>query len=129
MKAIPTGFGLGDLLARRQGGDSSRNAGRRVVDVVDDVVQIADHLGAERFLVAGKSGGGPHALATGARLGDRVAGVCCIAGVGPYDWRRILAGMGSENIVEFNNALAGESALRPYLEEEGAGLARPTSSG
>jgi len=105
--------------------DSARNPGRRVVDVVGDVEQIADHFGADRFLVAGKSGGGPHALATGARLPDRVAGVCCIAGVGPYQAPGLdfLAGMGSENIVEFNKALEGEPVLRPYLEAERAGLA------
>jgi pimeloyl-ACP methyl ester carboxylesterase len=74
--------------------------------------------------VAGKSGGGPHALATGAVLGDRVAGVCCIAGVGPFGTPGLdfLAGMGSENIVEFDNALAGEGVLRPYLDGERASL-------
>jgi len=112
-------------------GDSTRNPGRRVVDVVGDVEQVMDHLGVDRFLVAGKSGGGPHALATGAVLGDRVAGVCCIAGVGPYGAQGLdfLAGMGSENIVEFTNALAGEDVLRPYLEEEAAGLAKADVAG
>lgn len=126
MTAKATAHGVRLVTFSRAGyGDSSRNAGRRVVDVVDDVVQIADHLGADRFLVAGKSGGGPHALATGAVLGDRVAGVCCIAGVAPYDAQGLdfLGGMGSENIVEFNNALAGEAVLRPYLDEERTGLA------
>jgi pimeloyl-ACP methyl ester carboxylesterase len=106
-------------------GGSSRNPGRRVVDVVGDVEQVIDYLGVERFLVAGKSGGGPHALATGAVLGDRVAGVCCIAGVAPYDAAGLdfLAGMGSENVVEFDKALAGEAALRPYLDDEVAALA------
>ena len=105
-------------------GDSTRNPGRRVVDVVGDVEQVMDHLGVERFLVAGKSGGGPHALATGAVLGDRVAGVCCIAGVAPYAAAGLdfLDGMGSENIVEFSHALEGEAGLRPYLEAELAGL-------
>jgi pimeloyl-ACP methyl ester carboxylesterase len=104
--------------------DSTRNPGRRVVDVVGDVEQVMDQLGADRFLVAGKSGGGPHALATGAVLGDRVAGVCCIAGVGPYGTSTLdfLDGMGSENIVEFDNALAGEATLRPYLDGERASL-------
>ena len=104
--------------------DSTRNPGRRVVDVVGDVEQVMDHLGAERFLVSGKSGGGPHALATAAVLGDRVAGVCSIAGVAPYGVPGVdfLAGMGSENIVEFNKALEGEAVLRPYLDGEAAAL-------
>src|SRR4051812_5080461 len=110
---------------------STRNAGRRVADVVGDIEQLMDHLGAERFMVAGKSGGGPHALATGAVLPDRVSGVCSIAGVGPFGAAGLdfLVGMGSENIVEFDKALEGETALRPYLDDEGAGLRRADVAG
>ena len=104
--------------------ESTRNPGRRIVDVVGDIEQLMDHVGADRFMVAGKSGGGPHALATAAQLPDRVTGVCSIAGVGPFGASGLdfLAGMGSENIVEFDKALEGEAALRPYLDAEGAGL-------
>lgn len=105
-------------------GGSSRRPGRQVVDVVADVEAILDHLGAPRCLTAGWSGGGPHALATGARLGQRVAGVLCIAGVAPYglDGLDFLAGMGEQNIDEFNAALAGEEPLRAFLEKEAEDL-------
>ena len=53
-------------------GRSTRNAGRRVVDVVPDVVALVDHLGLDEFAVVGGSGGGPHALAVAASLPDRV---------------------------------------------------------
>src|SRR5579875_1401862 len=66
-------------------GDSTRRAGRKVADVVDDVVAILDHLGVEKAMTAGWSGGGPHTLATGALLPDRITGVLCIAGVAPYE--------------------------------------------
>ena len=49
-------------------GRSTRRPGRRIVDEVDDVVALADHLGLERFGVAGGSGGGAHALACAALL-------------------------------------------------------------
>src|SRR5512132_4154110 len=39
-------------------GRSERHPGRYVVDCVDDVQAIADHLGIERFAVIGGSGGG-----------------------------------------------------------------------
>ena len=39
-------------------GQSTRRPGRRVVDEVDDVAALADHLGFERFGVTGGSGGG-----------------------------------------------------------------------
>lgn len=105
-------------------GDSSRRPGRRVVDVVDDVAAMLDALGAERCLVAGESGGGPHTLATAARLPDRVAGALCIASVAPYDSAGLdfMAGMGAQNVEEFGLALQGEQALRPYLERDAADL-------
>lgn len=110
-------------------GASSRRPGRRVVDDADDVAALLHDLGAERCLVAGWSGGGPHALASGARLGSRVAGVLCIAGVGPADagpagvgGLDFLAGMGEQNLEEFGAARAGEATLRASLEREAAGL-------
>lgn len=101
-------------------GSSTRRVGRAVADVAGDVGAILDHLGAARCLVAGWSGGGPHALATGARLPERVAGVLVIAGVAPHDATGLdfLAGMGEQNIEEFGLARRGEAALRPYLEAD-----------
>ena len=105
-------------------GNSTRQPGRRVVDAADDVTAVLDYLDADRCVMAGWSGGGPHALATGARLGDRVAGVLSIASVGPFDADGLdfLAGMGEQNLEEFGLACAGEDVLRPYLVAEAAGL-------
>ena len=105
-------------------GSSTRRPGRRVVDVVDDVRQVLDWIGADRCIVAGWSGGGPHALACGARLGDRVAGVLSIASAAPYALEGLdfLAGMGKDNIEEFGLALQGEDALRPFLDVAAAEL-------
>ena len=100
-------------------GDSSRQPGRAVVDVVADTAAVLAAIGTERCLIAGWSGGGPHALACGARLGAAAA-VLVIAGVAPHeaaglDW---MAGMGEENIVEFSAAVHGEDELRSYLLQE-----------
>ena len=99
-------------------GASTRRPGRSVADEVDDARSVLDHLGVDDCLVAGWSGGGPHALACGALAADRVRGVLCIAGVAPYDADGLafLEGMGQENHDEFGAALEGEEALRPYLE-------------
>jgi pimeloyl-ACP methyl ester carboxylesterase len=112
-------------------GGSTRRPGRRVVDDADDVAVLLDHLGAERCVVAGWSGGGPHALASGARLPDRVAGVLCIAGAAPstvagFDF---LAGMGEQNLEEFAAARAGEPELRAYLERDADGLREVQAEG
>ena len=86
------------------------------MDVAADTAAVLDRIGASRCLVAGWSGGGPHALACAARL-PAAAAVLVIAGVAPYqadglDW---LGGMGEENVAEFSAALSGEDGLRPYL--------------
>jgi pimeloyl-ACP methyl ester carboxylesterase len=112
-------------------GGSTRRPGRAVADVVADVEAVADALGLERFATWGLSGGGPHALACAALLGDRVVAAASVAGVGPWgvddlDW---LEGMGEGNRKEFDLVLAGEGALRPALEDERTGLLGVTAEG
>jgi pimeloyl-ACP methyl ester carboxylesterase len=80
-------------------GASARRPGRSVADEVADAMAVLDHVGADSCVVAGWSGGGPHALACGALAPERVRGVLSIAGVGA-----------------FGAALEGEEALRTYLE-------------
>ena len=112
-------------------GASTRQPGRRIVDAVADVAAVLAHLGTPRCLVAGWSGGGPHALATAARLPKQVAGILCIAGVAPYDAEGLnfLTGMGRQNIDEFGLALQGEEAIRPSHEAEAVGLRNTDAAG
>ncbi len=100
-------------------GDSTPHPSRSVVDVAADTAAVLAAIGADRCLIAGHSGGGPHALACGARLGATAA-VLVIAGLAPYgaaglDWT---AGMGQQNITEVSAALEGEDQLRSYLLRE-----------
>ena len=109
-------------------GDSTRQQGRTVADCAKDTAGILDQLGADRFYAIGWSGGGPHALACAALSPQRVIAASTIAGVAPYrspnlDW---LAGMGKENIEEFQAALAGPEELRAFIEREASGLAQVT---
>lgn len=96
---------------------STRRPGRRVVDVASDVARVLDHFAVPWFVTAGWSGGGPHALATAARLGERCRAAATLAGVGPYGMPDLdfLAGMGPENHAEFGAALKGERELRAWL--------------
>jgi len=64
-------------------GASSFQPNRRLTDVALDVAELADHLELEQFTVVGISGGGPHALACGALLGDRVRRLAIVSGLGP----------------------------------------------
>jgi pimeloyl-ACP methyl ester carboxylesterase len=98
--------------------------------VVADTKAVLVAIAAERCVVGGWSGGGPHALACAARL-DEVAAVLLIASVAPYeadglDW---IAGMGEDNVTEFEAAVRGERRLRPYLEQLREHLKEVTAAG
>src|SRR5258705_1257490 len=88
-------------------GSSTRRPGRSIADVVDDALVVLDHVGAERAVTIGWSGGGPHALACAALMPDRIRGAATLASVAPYpaDGLDYLADTGEENIAEFNAAL------------------------
>ena len=111
--------GIRHVLYLRPGyAGSERCEGRAVSDCAADVAAVADALGIERFYTAGRSGGGPHVLATAALLPERVIAAATIAGCAPpdadgLDW---LGGMGQENLDEVAAAEAGEEELLAYLE-------------
>jgi len=105
-------------------GGSAPHPNRTVSDAAADVAAIADALGVERFVTWGISGGGPHALACAALLGDRVAAAASLAGVAPVDAEGLdwLGGMGELNQVEFGKAREGAEVLEPWLRDEASGM-------
>jgi pimeloyl-ACP methyl ester carboxylesterase len=130
--AAASARGLRTLLYARPGYDGSTpRPGRIVADAAGDVAAILDHLGADQFLTAGSSGGGPHALACAALLPGRCLAAASVAGVAPYqaeglDW---LAGMGPENIEEYSAAAAGENALNRFLAAAAREISDLTGAG
>src|SRR5215469_6560618 len=96
-------------------GTSTFQPGRRLTDWADDVRQLADSLGIERFLVAGFSGGGPPALAVARELQDRVIAVGSIGGIGPIDTPGALADMNRASRMLFMVARKAPQALRLLL--------------
>ena len=110
-------------------GGSSPHPGRRVADVAADTAALLDSLGAPHFVTVGWSGGGPHALACAALLPGRCVGAATIAGVAPYDAKGLdwLAGMGDENIAEFQAAAAGVQPLDKFLTGMAGDLSRVTA--
>ncbi|HST47571.1 alpha/beta fold hydrolase [Jatrophihabitans sp.] len=112
-------------------GQSTPRPGRGVADAVTDIETVLDAVGVERFVTLGWSGGGPHALATGALLPERCQAVAVLAGPAPYpaygiDW---FAGMDSGNVEEFGAALAGKDELTALLETFAAELGGVTGEG
>ena len=99
-------------------GGSTNRPGRKVGDAGDWTAAIADALGLDRISVMGTSGGGPHAAAAAARLGDRVTRVCVSVGLGPVGLEGFdhLAGMLPESTDEFERAARSEPELRGFIE-------------
>jgi pimeloyl-ACP methyl ester carboxylesterase len=98
-------------------GGSTRHPGRDIASAAADITAIADALGIDQFAVMGASGGGPHALACGAHLPNRVVGVVCAAGLAPFgveglDW---FAGMVASGEAELRAAVAGRTTLEDFL--------------
>ncbi|MGZ4148228.1 MAG: alpha/beta fold hydrolase, partial [Actinomycetota bacterium] len=101
-----------------------------VADCAADVAAIADALGADTFSTYGGSGGGPHTLACGALLPDRVKAVASIAGVVPWGAEGVdfLEGMGEDNHVEFGAALGGPETLKAWMDEHARDTAEVASA-
>jgi pimeloyl-ACP methyl ester carboxylesterase len=64
-------------------GRSDPHPERTIPGYANDVNALVDAMGFERFAVLGYSGGGPYALASGAKLSERVSAVGIMAGFGP----------------------------------------------
>lgn len=99
-------------------GESDRLPGRRVRDAAADVAAIADAFGLGTFAVAGRSGGGPHALACAALLPDRTTRAAVLVGLAPreadgLDW---LGGMTESNVSEYRAVASGYEAIAAVTE-------------
>jgi pimeloyl-ACP methyl ester carboxylesterase len=97
-------------------GGSTPRPDRNVASVAADVAAITDALNIDRFAVMGHSGGGPHALACGALLPERVLGVVSVAGLAPFgaeglDW---FAGMSDSGVKSLRAAAEGRAAKESY---------------
>lgn len=71
-------------VARPGFGGSPPRPGRSVADAAADLLAAASALDIDRFMLAGYSGGGPHALAAAALAGDRASGVVSFASPAPF---------------------------------------------
>jgi pimeloyl-ACP methyl ester carboxylesterase len=99
-------------------GGSTPVPSRNVASAALDVASVADALHVDRFAVMGHSGGGPHALACGALLSDRLLGVVSGSALAPYDAERLdwFAGMAPAAAAELRAAAEGREAMEQYLE-------------
>ena len=99
-------------------GGSTPYPDRDVASAAACVSSVADALGIDKFAVMGHSGGGPHALACGALLPERVLGVVSVAGLAPFDAEELdwFAGMVPSGAAVLRAAAEGRAVLEDYLE-------------
>ncbi|GAA2331989.1 alpha/beta hydrolase [Streptomyces kunmingensis] len=103
-------------------GGSTRAPGRTVAGAAEECGHLMDHLGVERYLVAGWSAGGPHALSIAATDPRRVSGVLLIASFAPRDAEGLafVSGMGVQNHVLFGSASGDEEQQRAIVSQMAA---------
>jgi pimeloyl-ACP methyl ester carboxylesterase len=120
--------GLGAVSYSRAGyGKSSRNPGRNVLAVNQDINAILGHFKIEKFIALGWSGGGPHAIAS--TLLTSCLGAITLASVGTFGAADLdfLAGMGEENEIEFGAAVAGPTELEAWMDQNAVEFAKVTA--
>jgi pimeloyl-ACP methyl ester carboxylesterase len=111
---------LGDEAARETGvrliavdrpgmGLSDFEPHRSLVGWPDDVVELAEALGLDRFAVLGISGGGPYAAVCAWKLSDRLSTAGIVSSLAPLDVPGAVAGMGRRNRLSFQ--LVGRSGV------------------
>jgi pimeloyl-ACP methyl ester carboxylesterase len=101
-------------------GGSSPSPGRTIASCADDVRDIAAALGIERLAVWGISGGGPHAIACAALLGDLVPAVAVLASPAPWQAEGLdfFAGMGELNVENIRLEVENPVAARAKCEND-----------
>lgn len=84
--ALTASLGVRLIIVDRPGtGLSDFKPARSLLDRVDDVAQLTDELGLDRFAVLGWSAGGPYALACAHILARRISAVGVACGFAPVD--------------------------------------------
>jgi pimeloyl-ACP methyl ester carboxylesterase len=93
-EALLVDLGIRFITTDRPGhGLSDPQTGRKLLDWPDDVGQLADHLGIDRFYVMGWSAGGPPALACAYKLPERVLAGAVVSGLAPPERPRPYKGL------------------------------------
>nr|VFK34616.1 MAG: Pimeloyl-ACP methyl ester carboxylesterase [Candidatus Kentron sp. MB]VFK76851.1 MAG: Pimeloyl-ACP methyl ester carboxylesterase [Candidatus Kentron sp. MB] len=106
------GYGLSDFQPKR-----------RLLDFPQDIAQLADALGLQRFAIFGVSAGGSHVAACAYALPERITRAAIVSGPAPFDRPRPYAGMSPDWRRAFKMSklpewlLRAPIALQAYLQK------------
>lgn len=114
--AVAAELGVRVIVPDRPGiGRSDFQAGRRIVDWPNDVLELATALQLDAFAVLGESGGAPYAVACGARIPARVRVVGLVGGVAPFEAPGVVASMSGPLRLTFRLARSAPAICRTLL--------------
>ena len=106
------------IVVERPGyGLSDYSSHRTLLDWPDDITQLADTLGLDRFTVMGFSGGGPYALSCAHNLPNRINEVVLLSSTAPFDAPGLLNDMVDGNRAMFELAATQPDKLEAQLAE------------
>jgi pimeloyl-ACP methyl ester carboxylesterase len=112
-------LGIRMIVADRPGyGLSDNQENRTYLNWADDVAELADQLGIERFAVLGYSSGGPYAAVVAHQLPERVAVAVIVAGEGPYasgDYPQSVLNSATFNGSEMNKMMIWSANHAPWF--------------
>ena len=102
-------------------GLSTPRPGRTIVDVVPDLLAVADHLGIDGFVTVGVSTGGVYALATAALAPDRVLAAVACCSMTDVAWEPARATMSRAHAHAVWDAPDRDAAIAAAVEAHGEG--------
>ncbi len=95
-------FGIRIVAPERPGyGLSTPYQNRKILDWADDVKELTNYLGINRFHIAGESGGGPYVLACAIKMSARVLTATLIGSACPPEALQFSKGMTLGNKIDF----------------------------
>jgi pimeloyl-ACP methyl ester carboxylesterase len=71
-------------------GLSDFKKGRTLLDWSDDIIELANHLGLDKFAVEGVSGGSPYSIACAFKIPERITSCAVIGGIGPTNFQDVI---------------------------------------
>ncbi len=99
---LPLELGVRIIVPERPGYGLSSPAPRHtLLQIAEDTAALADHLGFERFAVAGGSGGGPPVAACAFLMPERLMGASMLCSAAPLDDPELRRGLSLANRFKF----------------------------
>jgi pimeloyl-ACP methyl ester carboxylesterase len=105
-------------------GGSDPKPAKAAAERADDLGELADALGIERFAVLAWSGGTPTGLACGARFPERVTAIGVAAGFAPFDREGAYEGLNARMAKGLPGIRRGPALARPFMWQAARGYAK-----